>query len=325
MGNPEEDVVIEAGATVVCGIDDSPAASSALDEAVRTAARRGARVRAVVVYRPAEDQGAWAYGPAAEIPLPDPETYHHRQWQAARQIVDPILARLRGRLTTMPRVDIDAVPGRVVEALVGAATGADALIVGRRGRHAPKGATIGSTTLGCVLHAPCPVTVANEEAISGDGPAQPGVLVVGVDGSASADVALRFAMEEAQRRGAVVHAVFALRPSDAFLYEADVEPDLASLRAAATANLERHIQGLREEFGFTVDARAEAVIGSPAAVLADAARDAELLVAGHRGLGWWRSAVLGFVGLGALLAAPCTVTLVPAPAPAADSPAEPIT
>lgn len=132
-------------------------------------------------------------------------------------------------------------------------------------------------------------------------------------------------MEEAQRRGAVVHAVFALRPSDAFLYEADVEPDLASLRAAATANLERHIQGLREEFGFTVDARAEAVIGSPAAVLADAARDAELLVAGHRGLGWWRSAVLGFVGLGALLAAPCTVTLVPAPAPAADSPAEPIT
>ncbi|HEY2190976.1 MAG TPA: universal stress protein [Actinomycetospora sp.] len=144
---------------VVCGIDDSPGARAALEEAVRTAARRGARVRAVGVYEPPETYGAWGYGPTAGIPLPRLAIYQQSERQAAREIVEPVLDRLRAELATMPPVDVDAVPGRPVEALVEVARDADELVVGHRGLGAVGSAVMGSTSLGCVLHAPCPVTV----------------------------------------------------------------------------------------------------------------------------------------------------------------------
>ena len=55
------------------------------------------------------------------------------------------------------------------------------------------------------------------------------------------------------------------------------------------------------------------MMGSPVDVVLKAARDAALLVVGHRGRGAWRSALLGSVGLGVLLNAPCPVTVVRAP------------
>jgi nucleotide-binding universal stress UspA family protein len=145
--------------TVVCGIDDSPGAAAALEEAVRFAVRRGAQVRALLIYTPPEMHGAWGYGPTAVIPLPRLEVYHKNERQAAREIVEPVLDRLRGELGTIPEVDVDAVPGWPVEALVEAAKGAEGLVVGRRGVGAIRGVMMGSTSLGCVLHAPCPVTV----------------------------------------------------------------------------------------------------------------------------------------------------------------------
>ena len=54
--------------TVVCGIDDSPGARTALEEALRLAARLGARVRALRVYEPPELWQAWGYGPVAVQP-----------------------------------------------------------------------------------------------------------------------------------------------------------------------------------------------------------------------------------------------------------------
>ena len=145
--------------TVVCGIDDSPNARAALEEAVRLAVRRGARVRAVHVYEPPEMRGAWGYGPVAVVPLPRLEMYHRSERQTARGIVDPVVERLRDTMATMPEVEVDAVPGRPVEALVEAADGAVALVVGHRGLGAIGSVMMGSTSLGCVMHAPCPVTV----------------------------------------------------------------------------------------------------------------------------------------------------------------------
>ncbi len=153
-----------------------------------------------------------------------------------------------------------------------------------------------------------------------DGTAHRQVLVVGVDGSAGADAALRYTMEEAARRGAVVRAVMAVRPPELFAYEAYVLPDPEAGRAAAAASIGRRIEELREQFGLTAEAEAEAITGSPVAVLVDAARDADLLVVGHRGRGAWGSALLGSVGLGAVLHAPCPVTVVPGPAPVREEP-----
>lgn len=141
------------------------------------------------------------------------------------------------------------------------------------------------------------------------------LVVVGVDGSAHADAALRHGMEEAARRGASVQAVIACRPPETWMYSYDLEtpPSPEGTRAAARAAVQARIDAVRAEGGpavADVPVEAVAIFGSPTPVLVDAARDAQLLVVGHRGCGTWRSALLGSVGLGAVLHAPCPVTVV---------------
>jgi len=145
--------------TVVCGIDDSPGGRAALEEAVRIAARRGARVRALLVYEPPEAWSAWSYGPAAAIPVPHPEVFEESASKVAHEIVGAVLDRLSAEMPTMPEVEIEALPGRPADVLVENAGGAEALVVGHRGRGTLASSFLGSTSLGCVLHAPCPVTV----------------------------------------------------------------------------------------------------------------------------------------------------------------------
>jgi nucleotide-binding universal stress UspA family protein len=152
-------VTAEQRPVVVCGIDDSPGARAALAEAVHAAARRGGRVRAVAVYEPPDPYDAWGYGPTGGMPLPRVAIHQQSERQAAREMVAPVLDRLRAELPTMPSVDVDAIPGRPVEALVEVARGAAELVVGHRGLGPVGSMVMGSTSLGCVLHAPCPVTV----------------------------------------------------------------------------------------------------------------------------------------------------------------------
>lgn len=149
----------ETRPVVVCGIDDSPGARAALEEAVRLAARRGARIRALLVYEPPEAWATWSYGPAAAVPMPGPEVFHDSAVEAAHAIVDPVVSRLADELAAVPEVEVEAFPGRPADVLVDEADEALALVVGHRGRGAVASAFLGSTSLGCVLHAPCPVTV----------------------------------------------------------------------------------------------------------------------------------------------------------------------
>lgn len=151
------------------------------------------------------------------------------------------------------------------------------------------------------------------------GTAHRDVLVVGVDGSAGADAALRYAMEEAADRGASVRAVVAVPRPDMFTYDFFLLPDPEADRAEAGQAVGRRVQELREQTGLAVEVEAVAIFGSPVRVLVDAAREASLLVVGHRGRGPWRSALLGSVALGAVLQAPCPVTVVPARVPASEA------
>ncbi|HEY2194211.1 MAG TPA: universal stress protein [Actinomycetospora sp.] len=144
---------------VVCGIDDSQGSRAALEEAFRLAARRGARVRALLVYEQPEAWSAWSYGPGAAVPMPEPEVFGESAMKAAHAVVDPVVERLRTELPAMPEVEVDAQPGHPAEVLVKEAEDAEALVVGHRGRGAVASAFMGSTSLGCVLHAPCPVTI----------------------------------------------------------------------------------------------------------------------------------------------------------------------
>jgi nucleotide-binding universal stress UspA family protein len=146
---------------IVCGIDGSSGSRRALQEAIRTAMRRGDRVRAVAVYEPPEMWAAWGAGAGPAFPTADPEVVGEDELAAARQLVEDVLAETTPD-GTLPDVSVEAQAGRPAEVLVAAAREADELVVGHRGRGAFGSIVLGSVGLGCVLHAACPVTVVPE-------------------------------------------------------------------------------------------------------------------------------------------------------------------
>ena len=146
-------------------------------------------------------------------------------------------------------------------------------------------------------------------------------IVVGTDGSPSAQAAVRWALGEARLRGAALHIVHAwLVP----LVEALPEPWLLATPVGhVDSELENRLAaGARE---LLEDAVAEAkaaepgvdVLGEltemrPAAALLAAAADADLLVVGSRGHGGFKGLLLGSVGSQCVHHAPCPVVVVPA-------------
>lgn len=137
-------------------------------------------------------------------------------------------------------------------------------------------------------------------------------IVVGMDGSAEAAVALRWAVDEGAVRGWPVTAVmvWSLLDQHHVADGASFDPDYSEADAAAA-----------------LDAYVAAAVGSTAAVnvwkdvvcerrapaLLDAARDAALLVLGPRGLGGFRGLLLGSVTQQVLHHAPCPVAIVRQP------------
>jgi nucleotide-binding universal stress UspA family protein len=142
----------------------------------------------------------------------------------------------------------------------------------------------------------------------------PGRIVVGVDGSAPAEAALRWALAEARLRGAVCEVVH--------VWSYPVVADIAGMAAAGVAwpDLEADARRLLEEViervrpeaaGVTVETRVAE--GTAAGVLIEAARDADLLVVGSRGRGGFVGLLLGSVSQQVAHHAPCPVVIVPAP------------
>ncbi len=142
-------------------------------------------------------------------------------------------------------------------------------------------------------------------------------IVVGIDGSDGARTAVAFAFDDAVRRRARVRAVTVFEEPQywAVSYGMSVPAPLDQI----TSGLEKAARQVIDEVQAEQPGRGdvpvdvEALIGSPAEVLLGQARDADLLVLGHRGLGAVASAVLGSVGLRCVLHAPCPVAIVRAP------------
>jgi len=139
-------------------------------------------------------------------------------------------------------------------------------------------------------------------------------VVVGVDGSPESHAALRFALEDAARRGSGVRVVCAFVPPEywAVSYGLTALPTLEDLvedcaqvgQAAVDAAV-----AADPEFG-VVPTEVVTPPGPAAKALLEQAADADLLVVGHRGRGGFKSAVLGSVGLHCVLHATCPVTVV---------------
>jgi len=156
-----------------------------------------------------------------------------------------------------------------------------------------------------------------------------GDVIVGVDGSAGARAALRWAMAEARLRKTrlrVVHAWTFSYPGGAgygYLGESlDAFPGggLSNLHRAAEDMIEHAIADLAAE-AEGVEIEREIVEGTAAEVLVAAATERDLLVVGSRGHGGFAELLLGSVSQQCAHHARCPVVIVRSQKLAADEPA----
>jgi nucleotide-binding universal stress UspA family protein len=138
-------------------------------------------------------------------------------------------------------------------------------------------------------------------------------IVVGVDGSETSRHALRWAAEEARNHAAQLHVVHAWEvpaPSVAVGVTSGRRTAPAEGQHDEASRLVADV--VRDELGEQPpgDVRTSIGRGPAAGVLLDAARDADLLVVGSRGLGGFRGLLLGSVSSKMASHAPCPVVIV---------------
>lgn len=134
-------------------------------------------------------------------------------------------------------------------------------------------------------------------------------IVVGVDASEHSDRALAWAIAEAQLRGAeleVVHAYTALDIAALPAVVSYVEDEELVKHAHAVVDERLAAVGVPEDVPVTRSVRS----GNPATVLLAAAKGADLLVVGARGLGGFRGLLLGSVSHQVATHAACPVVIV---------------
>jgi nucleotide-binding universal stress UspA family protein len=153
-------------------------------------------------------------------------------------------------------------------------------------------------------------------------------VVVGVDGSAGAQEALRWALAEGRLRNAPVRAVHAWTfgyiggtiDADPYLgdplgwYTSALGVDLSDLHRAAEDLLERALAAVGED-AEGVEIERWVVQGAAAEVLVAAAAAGDLLVVGSRGHSDFAGILLGSVSQKCVHHASCPVVVVHAPKP----------
>ncbi|MFD1662105.1 universal stress protein [Streptomyces caeni] len=133
------------GPRVVVGVDGSPSSWEALRWALRHAELTGATVDAVTAWD--VPQGWFVPSVDADVDL---ESARQRQLRELRDALgDEAAASVRVRL----------VRGNPTDVLLSAAKGAQALVVGSRGRGGVARALLGSVSLEVAHHATCPVVI----------------------------------------------------------------------------------------------------------------------------------------------------------------------
>jgi nucleotide-binding universal stress UspA family protein len=314
---------------VVVGIDGSPAARDALAFGFRYADRHRAPVVAVHVSDELPGD-VWVDDRMLETHLVHPN--------AALTLLDEEVEPWR---LAYPRVVVRRAvfAGPPVPGLLRAAAGARLLVVGDRGRGLAARTLLGSTSQGVVAHARGPVAVVHRRPRRAEGPHRevPAALggsvatvkadavdnapqedamktyriVVGVDGSADGDRALRWAVGDAGRRGGTVQAVIAWT-WDGIDRALVTKTHPSDERRAAEEKLARSMAEAIKDFPGVMIA-GEVVEGRPFQVLVEAAKDADLLVVGSHGHGRLHHAVVGSVAEECIRSAACPVVVVPVP------------
>lgn len=156
-------------------------------------------------------------------------------------------------------------------------------------------------------------------------------IVVGVDGSEGSQRALQWAAEEAGLRDASLEVVttyesepeWAGLPADGGMSSKQIEAVRDSVKTA-TRRAAEHAQAVAKKMiaGLPGNTDAEAVVIAsqrPAEALVERSRGAEMLVVGSRGLGGFKTLMLGSVSQQCATHADCPVVIIRPPSRGADA------
>jgi nucleotide-binding universal stress UspA family protein len=257
-------------------VDGSSDAADALSAAGRAAERIGGRLRVV---------STWT----------SPTT-----WGRPSPVIDgmPDLEIAQAAAIRSGLGDLDVPVERIVRdgwagpALVQESRDADLLVVGRRGHGGFPGLLLGSVSMHCVAHAPCPVLVVPPRGVRPS--AGSARIVVGVDGSHGSQIALRLALRTAELTDARLDVV------TVWTYpQQRMEPYPVPRAEMEEQARERQREAIAKAIGSRLPDRIlqHVVEGHPAGALLEESVDADLLVVGSRGRGEISGTVFGSVSL----------------------------
>ncbi len=280
---------------VVAGVDGSTSSLVALRWAAADASRRGAALRVIIARAPALD---WPHDTAEHV---------GRLESALTERTAAIEASARATLgaagEAATRIEIGAVIGNAASLLLQASATAAEIVIGSRGLGGLRGALAGSVAGQLAGNTACPLVVIR------DLPDEPaGVVVVGIDGPASLP-AVRYAAAHAERVQARLRAVACWAGTPLGGSDPDAAPDV-DREAAYRGEMDQLLGPVRRDFP-RVHLDAVVRYGRTAAVLADEAASADLLVVGARGRGGFASLVLGSTALTVLHEVASPVAVVP--------------
>lgn len=306
-----------APAGIVVGVDGSDHGQCALVWAAREAERRRRPLHIVTAYSVPIFAASGLDGGYATV---DDSVIREGAEAVLQQAVDKVSGY---------NIDVDASVenGDASGVLLEMSETAELLVVGTRGRGGFVGRLLGSVSSALPAHAKCPtVTVplvcsdrlgetTEDKRIRAE-QAKPGhqlvenVVVVGVDGSEQARVAVLEAAAEAERLGATLRVLCAVPQFSGSLAWVPAPMDRKALMEDIQVQLDAGMAWLKSHYP-DLPMEAELKDGSPVDVLVEASKHVELVVVGTRGRGGFTGMLLGSTSAGVLHHAKSPVLVVP--------------
>jgi nucleotide-binding universal stress UspA family protein len=264
---------------IVVGIDDSPAARTAVQWAAHDAGLRN--VPLTLVHAVSPEVSTW-------LRTPVPAGVLRWQQEHGRRLVDKALevVEAASRHGGPSGVHTEILSSGAVPTLIDLSKDADMLVTGAQGSGRWPGRLLGSVSSALLRHAHCPVAIVHDD------PPGRGPVLLGIDGSPASEPATAIAFDEASRRNAGLVALHAW--SDLDLSEWP-ELDWPTTQSAAEEVLAERLAGWHEQYPDVAVTRS-VVQAQPARQLAAQSAGAQLVVVGSRGRGGFAGMLVGSVG-----------------------------
>ncbi len=302
---------------IVVGVDGSEHSHCALVWAAREAERRQRPLHIVTAYSVPVFAASGLDGGYATV---DDSVIREGAEAILKQAVDKVAGYNIDVVASVENGDASGVLLEMTET-------AELLVFGTRGRGGFVGRLLGSVSSALPAHAKCPTVtvplicgdrlgettddkrVRAEREKTGHQQVE-NVVVVGVDGSEQARVAVLEAAAQAQRLSAPLRVVCAVPQYSGSLAWVPAPMDREALFADIRVQLDAGVEWLKSHFpGLRIET--QLVDGSPVDILVEASRHVELVVVGTRGRGGFAGMLLGSTSDGILHHAKGPVMVVP--------------